>query len=120
MTGRVHAWFIVLAATNGACAIAGDVAPSLRHEPFVRPPLASASASSASGGDITAREWKPKLRGVITAAKGSLVNVDGMILSLGEQIEGFRLMRVEERKAVFMKNGVRIELTIDDPAVDTR
>ena len=41
-----------------------------------------------------------------------MVNVEGTIVSLGGQIDGFRLTGVEDRKAVFTKDGARVELTM--------
>ena len=44
------------------------------------------------------------------ASGHSVVNVNGKLLAVGETYQGYRLLRVEERKAVFTRNGVRFEL----------
>ena len=117
MSGRRSSLFVLLIAPYAAWVMAGNVDATLRHDPFVRPNLALAPASAAQASEAAANEWKPKLRAVIVAGKSSIVNVEGTIVSLGGQIDGFRLTSVEERKAVFMKDGVRVELTMDGDKV---
>jgi hypothetical protein len=48
----------------------------------------------------------------MVAGKASLITVDGTIVKVGEEIEGFRLMTVKEGKAIFLKDGQRIELSM--------
>ena len=112
MTRRRSALSALLLAPYAAWVMAGEVDAGLRHDPFARPDLAMAPASGAQASELAAKEWKPQLRAVIAAGKSSMVNVEGTIVSLGGQIDGFRLTRVEEGKAVFMKDGVRVELTM--------
>lgn len=90
-----------------ASAIAADN-PSLRHDPFARPvePAAAAGQPDAS----PPAPWQPTLRGVLLAGKGSLANVDGTLVAIGEKIEGHRLLSVSDRQAVFEKDGRRIVL----------
>lgn len=92
----------------------------LRHDPFARPDLALAPAAAAQSAEPAPKEWKPQLRAVIVAGKSSLVNVEGTIVPLGGQIDGYRLTRVEDRTAVFMKNGERVELTMSGERANQR
>lgn len=112
MRGRRSWLFVVLVAPYAAWVMAGNPDAGLRHDPFARPNLALAPASAAQASEVPAKEWKPQLRAVVVAGKSSMVNVEGTIVSLGGQIDGFRLTSVEERKAVFMKDGARVELTL--------
>lgn len=105
--------FVLLAAWFVVCAMAANADPGLRHDPFVRPSIEPTPPAAAVPGTTAASEWKPQLRAVMLARSSSMVNVDGTIVRVGGQIDGFRLIRVEERKAVFMKDGVRVELTTD-------
>jgi hypothetical protein len=60
-------------------------------------------------------EWKPELRAIISGGGNAWVNVEGRILQVGQDMDGFRLVEVQERRAVFMKDDVRYAL--DLPAV---
>ena len=115
---------VVLAAAGGAAQgqTAGRI--ELLHNPFGRPnleALGSPSAAQASvpmatqpGSDPAApREGLPdgwELRGILMASGHSVVNVNGKLLAVGETYQGYRLVRVEERKAVFTRNGLIFEL----------
>ena len=44
---------------------------------------------------------------------GPMVNVDGVILEIGEEIDGFRLVEVREYEAVFVRDGARRTLIMD-------
>lgn len=86
-----------------ASASAAD-GPALRHDPFARPVEAAATPPAAP--------WQPTLRGVLLAGQGSLANVDGTLVAIGEKIEGHRLVSVSDRQAVFEKDGRRLVLDI--------
>lgn len=112
MNGRSSALLVMLIAPYAAWVTAGDPDAGLRYDPFARPNLALAPASAAQASEVAAKEWRPQLRAVMLAGKSSMVNVEGTIVSLGGKIDGFRLIGVEERKATFMKDGARVELTM--------
>lgn len=77
--------------------VAASAAP-LQHDVFARPfQLGAAPAAGAN----TFR--KPKLTAVIVAGKKSLVNLNGTIIGIGEQKDGYRLISVGDRKAIFEK-----------------
>jgi hypothetical protein len=42
-----------------------------------------------------------------------MVNLNGAIISLGEEIDGYRLVKVGEQTAVFAKNGKRHVLSME-------
>ena len=58
--------------------------------------------------------WERELRATSVSAVRSMINVDGVILLLGEELDGFRLVEVRERAAVFEKDGTRRTLSMDD------
>lgn len=109
---------LIAAYANGVAA--SELDAGLRHDPFARPALAAPLANGGQPAPIGAKEWRPQLRAVIVAGKSSMVNVEGTIVSLGELIDGFRLTGVEDRKAVFMKDGVRVELTMGSDSAGGR
>jgi hypothetical protein len=57
-------------------------------------------------------EWKPELRAIISGGGTAWVNVEGRILKVGQDMDGFRLVEVQERRAVFVKDDVRYALDL--------
>ncbi len=73
------------------------------------------NTAKGQGGHVAA----PRLVGnaekatrVLLAGQGSLANVDGTLVAIGEKIEGHRLVSVSDRQAVFEKDGRRLVLDI--------
>ena len=91
---------------------------ALQHDPFVRPSVGLVpdnAPSAASAGRVKAApEGKPKLnlQAVLVAGSHSIANVDGVMVRVGESINGYRLLQVEHRSAVFEKNGAKFTLGI--------
>ena len=48
----------------------------------------------------------------MVAGKNSLITLDGVIMKLDEEIEGYRLVQVKDHEAVFKKGKKRIVLTM--------
>lgn len=90
----------------------------LHHDPFRRPapPLAPRTSDPATPAPAV---WQPTLRGVLLAGAGSLANVDGQMVGIGDHIEGHRLVSVSDRQAIFEKDGRRIVLDMRRP-LETR
>ena len=96
-------------------AFAGD---SLKHDPFARP-LLSAPPSNTAVGTLAEEEmpWNPQLIAVMVAGNNSLVNLDGIILKIGEEQDGYRLVQVRDHEAVFKKGNKRIVLNMEMSAL---
>lgn len=112
-TLRAAALATLFALPGIACGEPGE----LRHDPFARPQITSPQAQDArpaSSAEAAEPAWRPQLRAVVAAGPDSMVNVEGTVVALGGQIDGFRLVAVEERRVVFSKDGVRVELAIGD------
>ena len=84
-------------------------APALKNDPFARPMLSSRGApapgivSSASRATTApGMSWNPELTAILLADKDSLVKVGGVVLQVGEVIDGHRLVEVRESEAVFI------------------
>jgi hypothetical protein len=87
----------------------------LQHDPFARPMLGAMPANaSAATASRRAPALRPKLnlQAVLVAGPNSIANVDGVMLRVGDAIQGYRLVEVEHRSAVFEKNGDRFTLGI--------
>lgn len=101
-----------LGAAAALCVAAPDEASKLRNDPFDqhrthrtdRRTEPTASAPQA---------WRPELRAVLVAGDRSMADVGGIIVKLGGEVDGFRLVEVRDRKAVFVKSGTRLTLSID-------
>lgn len=95
---------------------------ALKHDPFVRPLLSEAAATTTESGAKIEEEtpWNPTLTAVMVAGKNSLITIDGVIMKLGEVKDGYRLTQVKDHEAVFKKGKKRIVLEIKIGAVRTR
>jgi hypothetical protein len=104
---QTRAWLLA-ASLSAASALATE---ALRHDLFARPNR----TSSATGSESLAT-WNPTLTAVLVAGDESLANVGGTIVKVGEEIDGYRLLRVQEGTAVFVKNGIQVVLTMNATA----
>jgi len=94
------------------CATAGG---TLQHDPFIRPQLSAAGhGKTGATGTAAAEEipWQPRLTAVLVAGKNSLVNLQGEIIGLGEEKDGYRLIEVRDQQAVFRKGKKRVVLNM--------
>lgn len=105
--------WVVLAAGSLATAQADDVA-TLHHNPFQRPALPTPTAAHG------ARMMGPggadglELRATLIGPEHAMADVNGIILSVGEKVEGFRLLEVGERQAVLERDGTRVVVSLED------
>ena len=93
----------------------------LKHDPFARPLMALTPTNTAADTQANVQDetpWNPTLSAVMVAGKSSLVNLDGLILRLGEEKEGYRLIQVKDREAVFKKGKKIVKLEIKANAAD--
>jgi hypothetical protein len=59
-----------------------------------------------------APERTPRLRAVMRGPSGDQVNLGGVIMSIGESAEGYRLVEVRDYSAVFARKGGTVELEV--------
>ncbi|MGB7815383.1 MAG: hypothetical protein WBL28_03425 [Methylotenera sp.] len=89
---------------------------ALKHDPFARPLLTATLPANPESADTNAEAeapWEPTLTAVMVAGKHSLVNIDGVIIKLGEEKDGYRLIQVKDHEAVFKKGNKRIVLDME-------
>jgi len=55
-----------------------------------------------------------ELRGTIVAGQQSLANISGVIVSLGEEVNGYKLVGVQQREVVLLREHSRRILSVDD------
>ncbi len=83
-----------------------------RFDPFDRP-----SFQVRPGGEAAEPQmpWSPWLKATLVAGERSMANLGGVLLELGEETHGFRLVEVRRWEAVFSKDGERLTLAVVPP-----
>ena len=100
---------LALAAVNSQ-----SFARNLKQDPFKKPQfLEQVEPPANTTPESKEAPLEGELRATIMAGAQSMVNVDGVVLTLGEELSGYRLIEVGEREAVFERQGKREVLTID-------
>lgn len=118
-------WLAILLFAGSSVFVLGDVpvepdAPELRHNPFDRPDFVAKLTHGAEGAQLSG--WPYVLHATLRAGALSLANVDGRLIGVGEEYEGYRLIRVGEGDATFQKDGLRVTVTVgnkDEESDDT-
>ena len=85
----------------------------LRSNPFLQP-------AQLSAGDAGARQQADpragvlELRATMVAGRHSQANIGGVIIGLGGEVNGYRLVEVFQRHVVLDRDGIEKEISIDD------
>ncbi len=93
--------------------LAEETAYVLQSNPFARPFLEKSKEVRPMLEPEPSSLKDLELRATMVAKGDSFANVGGLILGIGEEIEGYRLVSVENEKAVFSKGDEFITLTLD-------
>ena len=112
---RVCASLVLLLLAVWLCSpAAADVL--LKHDPFSRPLLPALLPKNATTLNAVVEEearWNPQLIAVMVSGKNSLVNLDGVILRIGEEKDGYRFVHATDHEAIFKKGNNRIVLNME-------
>ncbi len=108
---RVRVLIAVFFCALGQTAVAQEP-PALTHNPFSRPPQLLVASSSGSRGTVNNQDDKLVLVATMVSGSRGLANVGGRILRPGQTVHGFRLLRVEEDRAVFDVDGEHVTLLV--------
>ncbi len=81
--------------------------PELRFDPFAPPELGEGTAADPAGAFV------PVLRGTLVSGEGSLANLGGIVLRIGQEAEGWRLVEVGPFQATFERGGQLVVLDVD-------
>lgn len=82
-----------------------DEPPALRNNPFARPPSeVIVSATSPITAEPVSNE-PLELQATMIGTVSKLANVGGKVLKPGDKIQGYVLVEIHERYAVFERNG---------------
>ena len=95
----------------GSDVLAADAESRIRQriDP-IAPPRAQTAGPGRPAPAGAQRAWSPELRSTLVSGERSLVNLGGIILELGEEAHGYRLLEVREGKAVFERAGSEVVL----------
>ena len=100
----------------------GQLAKELRHNPFAKPALLA--LPSTKEVTKTTPPIKPAVELELTATLVSdvmpLIIVGGELLGIGEAIEGYRLIAVQEGVAVFDREGQRHTVSLVESGVEVQ
>jgi hypothetical protein len=69
-----------------------------------------------AGEGVEAMNWAPQISLLMSAGRDSMAVVNGTVVRLGEEIDGYRLVRVAQGEAVFMKDGKRMTIQLKPSA----
>lgn len=106
------------------CAFCTSQAETLQHDPFARPLLTARTDTAAANTGATTvatnsdpvSTWNPKLTAIMVAGKHSLVNLEGKLIRIGEESDGYRLVQVKDGEAIFKKDNQRVVLRMENQA----
>ena len=99
---------------QGICHAADTDSMTLQTNPFLRPTHKEAAFDNRSDTISNASAGSMQLRGIMLANSNSVVNIDGEIIAIGQQIHGYTLISVKQRHIVLDRNGTQITLSIDN------
>ena len=99
---------LVVSLLQAVAQAADGVAGPLRINPFVQPEVVADEAITAVSGE----EDFMVLRGIMLAGEQSLANIGGKILGIGQEINGYRVIAVNESNVVLDRDGTRRELGV--------
>jgi len=104
---KVNILLLAVTLLHGSVHAAGTDVP-LRFNPFVRPDdVIGGAGSAAAVGDASM-----ELRGVMLAGERSLANIGGKIVGIGQDINGYRVIAVNENMVVLDRDGMRKEIGV--------
>ncbi|MGI9295617.1 MAG: hypothetical protein ACR2PS_16680 [Pseudomonadales bacterium] len=85
---------------------------TIKHNPFERPDFTTARNQTAIEEQQPEPQKLLQLRAVLYSSTTPLVNINGRILAVGEEIDGFLLQEVSEDGAILVKDEVQIMLSM--------
>ena len=98
-----------------AICYASDAEPTiLQTNPFLRPTHGEVNSGNSNSTLNKTPVGSMRLRGIMRANSNSVANIDGEIISIGQQIQGYTLISVQQRHIVLERSGTQITLSIDN------
>lgn len=87
---------------------------SIGHNPFERPPsLLTPGATTNDATSTLMSAGRLELKAVLVAGSGSQANISGRIMTLGEEVDGYRLTSVSLDGVELRHDGEKLVLRLD-------
>lgn len=99
-------------AVSPVVVVAATPQRAIKHNPFTKPDFGKRSEATVAEEQQAAPQALLQLRAVLYSSTMPLVNINGRILALGEEIDGFLLQEVSEDGAILSKDDVQIMLSM--------
>ncbi|MBT8120899.1 MAG: hypothetical protein KJO10_00075 [Gammaproteobacteria bacterium] len=103
---------LMVASMTATAGQAADQYAALRTNPFIVP--VNAADAQVNKTVDKHKTTNMKLRATVVAGSRSQANIDGVIIGLGEDVNGYQLAEVHARSVVLEQNGTRKEILIDE------
>lgn len=98
-----------------AISLASDTDTTMLHtNPFLRPIDEEVNSGNSNSRAKKRPVGSMRLRGIMRANNNSVANIDGEIISIGQQIQGYTLISVQQRHIVLDRNGTQVTLSVDN------
>ena len=85
---------------------------TLKHNPF-KPPGYIGTSSATTDSRISVGGEQINLRGTLSSARGALINVGGKFYAVDDYIGSYQLISIGDGTAVFMKNGEKLMVSVN-------
>jgi hypothetical protein len=99
-----------------ACLASDAETIMLQINPFLQPVLEAVTSGSSNNVATRTPADSMQLRGTMLAGSNSVANIDGTIIGIGQQLNGYTLVSVQQRHIVLDRNGTQMTLSIDNKA----
>lgn len=103
-----------------AQALSSDASELVRHNPFDRPALLEIPPAASHEAPVEEAIEPPPLTGTLVSVSAPMAIFDQVLLRVGEEHKGFRLVGVEEGAAVFERSGREYKVSIAEPDIGAR
>lgn len=117
---RIQILMLSLALYGGLEALADEIPPTLTVNPFSRPAWLSDARTASTGQLTTPNADGIDLRATLMAGKASLANVGGKIIGIGEEVDGYKLVSIDESAAVFSYDDGSIRVSVPGTKKDKK
>lgn len=85
---------------------------SIDHNPFQRPPSLLAPGTADGAGPTLMGVSTLELKAVLVAGSGSQANINGLVMGLGEEVDGYRLTLVSLDGVELRRDGETVVLRL--------
>ena len=110
--------FLILAMSWPASSVAANAPPTLSHNPFSRPSSAVIRPQRSAVEQSDAAVPTLPLQATMIGSVNRLANVGGRILKAGDDYEGYQLIAIHERHAVFERDGRKMTVYVKPQPAD--